>query len=123
MQLALKDNKPRMATIKASGDVECARLDRNTFTRILGPLAEILAFRQYDPNELLDVLQVSDEQLGERSLRAVCGHDGSTVGGHGSNLCAAVPLQRTSSRRLTATGPVGLNGPRSLRWPKGTAPP
>lgn len=45
---ALLANEPRMASCVAVGEVECARMDRDTFTRILGPLGEILKFREYD---------------------------------------------------------------------------
>jgi cAMP-dependent protein kinase regulator len=45
---ALLTNEPRMASCVAAGEVECARMDRDTFTRILGPLGEILKFREYD---------------------------------------------------------------------------
>ena len=44
----LLTNEPRMASCVAVGEVECARMDRDTFTRILGPLGEILKFREYD---------------------------------------------------------------------------
>lgn len=45
---AMLTNEPRMASCVAAGEVECARMDRDTFTRILGPLGEILKFREYD---------------------------------------------------------------------------
>lgn len=45
---ALLTNELRMASCVAVGEVECARMDRDTFTRILGPLGEILKFREYD---------------------------------------------------------------------------
>ena len=45
---ALLLSEPRNANIVATGTVQCARMDRDTFTRILGPLGDILQFREYD---------------------------------------------------------------------------
>jgi cAMP-dependent protein kinase regulator len=37
----LKDNK-RIATVSASGELKCVKLDRDTFERVLGPIEDIL---------------------------------------------------------------------------------
>ncbi|KNE65375.1 cAMP-dependent protein kinase regulatory subunit [Allomyces macrogynus ATCC 38327] len=41
-ELALLSDKPRVATIKAKGKLKCATLGKKAFTRLLGPLAEIM---------------------------------------------------------------------------------
>jgi cAMP-dependent protein kinase regulator len=41
-EIALLMSKPRQATVKATGDVELLVLDRKTFTRVMGPLTDIL---------------------------------------------------------------------------------
>jgi cGMP-dependent protein kinase len=45
---ALLTNEKRMASCIAAGEAECARMDRDTFVRILGPLGDLLSFRKYD---------------------------------------------------------------------------
>ena len=60
---ALLTNEPRMASCIAAGEVECARMDRDTFTRILGPLGEILQFREYDADgkEIVKAAGLADD--------------------------------------------------------------
>lgn len=41
-EIALLESKPRQATCKAVGNVKVLALDRATFTRVLGPMEEIL---------------------------------------------------------------------------------
>lgn len=41
-ELALLNDVPRAASIKATSDMTCATLDRDSFNRLLGPLKEIL---------------------------------------------------------------------------------
>ena len=41
-ELALMRDEPRAATIEATSDIKVARIDRNAFKRILGPIDEIL---------------------------------------------------------------------------------
>ena len=41
-ELALLKDQPRQATIIANGDLKLAKIDRNAFKRILGPLEDIL---------------------------------------------------------------------------------
>ncbi|TPX37115.1 hypothetical protein SmJEL517_g00963 [Synchytrium microbalum] len=42
-ELALLTNKPRAATIKASGRLKCATLGKKAFVRLLGPVVDILS--------------------------------------------------------------------------------
>lgn len=41
-EIALLTNRPRAATVTAVGDVRVLALDRRTFTRVLGPLQDML---------------------------------------------------------------------------------
>jgi cAMP-dependent protein kinase regulator len=41
-EIALLTNRPRAATVTAIGNVTALALDRRTFTRVLGPLADVL---------------------------------------------------------------------------------
>jgi cAMP-dependent protein kinase regulator len=41
-EIALLENQPRLATVRAVGNVKLARLDRQSFTRLLGPVEDIL---------------------------------------------------------------------------------
>jgi cAMP-dependent protein kinase regulator len=41
-ELSLLNDVPRAATIEATSDIKVARIDRNAFKRILGPLEDIL---------------------------------------------------------------------------------
>ncbi|KAG8469682.1 hypothetical protein KFE25_006137 [Diacronema lutheri] len=41
-EIALLTNRPRAATVTAVGEVTVLALDRRTFTRVLGPLADVL---------------------------------------------------------------------------------
>lgn len=41
-EIALLMSKPRQATVKADENVELLVLDRKTFTRVMGPLTDIL---------------------------------------------------------------------------------
>nr|AAA33015.1 cAMP-dependent protein kinase regulatory subunit [Blastocladiella emersonii] len=41
-ELALLSDKPRVATIRAKGKLKCATLGKKAFTRLLGPLADIM---------------------------------------------------------------------------------
>lgn len=69
---ALLTNEPRMASCVAAGEVECARMDRDTFTRILGPLGEILQFREYDADgkEIVKAAGLADDSPGADSTAA-----------------------------------------------------
>lgn len=48
-ELALLDDKPRAASIVTSTEVKVARLGRDGFKRLLGPVEEIMRRTQYDP--------------------------------------------------------------------------
>lgn len=48
-ELALLDDKPRAASIITSTEVKVARLGRDGFKRLLGPVEEIMRRTQYDP--------------------------------------------------------------------------
>eukprot|EP00042_Codosiga_hollandica_P013314 m.30288 g.30288 ORF g.30288 m.30288 type:complete len:357 (+) comp41043_c0_seq1:63-1133(+) len=41
-EMGILNNDPRKATVTASGDLKCAKLDRQRFERLLGPCEEIL---------------------------------------------------------------------------------
>jgi cAMP-dependent protein kinase regulator len=41
-EIALLTSKPRQATVKASGALSVLAIDRATFTRVMGPLDEIM---------------------------------------------------------------------------------
>lgn len=45
---ALLEGDKRMATIVSKGTAIVGRMDQDTFTRLLGPLKDVLEFRQYD---------------------------------------------------------------------------
>ena len=47
-ELALLTDNPRRATIASTHTMKCARMHRREFTRILGPLQDILTFRKYE---------------------------------------------------------------------------
>eukprot|EP01044_Picomonas_judraskeda_P011669 COSAG03_NODE_1609_length_3783_cov_163.901466_2_plen_657_part_00 len=47
-ELALLTDNPRRATIASTTVMKCARMHRREFTRILGPLQDILTFRKYE---------------------------------------------------------------------------
>lgn len=42
IELALLNDSPRAATVKAKGRLKCATLGKKAFTRLLGPVMEIL---------------------------------------------------------------------------------
>jgi len=42
IELALLTDKPRAATIKAKGKIKCATLGKKAFTRLLGPVVDII---------------------------------------------------------------------------------
>ncbi|RJE17849.1 hypothetical protein PHISCL_09813 [Aspergillus sclerotialis] len=48
-ELALLDDKPRAASIVTKSEVKVARLGRDGFKRLLGPVEEILRRTEYDP--------------------------------------------------------------------------
>ena len=74
---ALLTNETRMASCIAAGEVECARMDRDTFTRILGPLGEILKFREYDAD---------GKEVAAGGEAAAGGEGGGGVAGEEANL-------------------------------------
>ena len=41
-EIALMTSKPRQATVKAKGSLKVLALDRATFTRVLGPMEDIM---------------------------------------------------------------------------------
>lgn len=56
-EIALLTNRPRAATVVAVGDIECVKLDRDRFIRVLGPCEEILrrnmeAYNRYIVNRI-----------------------------------------------------------------------
>ena len=55
-ELALLDDKPRQATITAMSEVKVARLGRDGFKRLLGPVEGIMRREEYDEGEGLDPL-------------------------------------------------------------------
>lgn len=42
VELALLNDAPRLATVVAQGRLKCATLGKKAFTRLLGPVLEIL---------------------------------------------------------------------------------
>lgn len=42
LELALLNDKPRAATVVAKGDLKCVTLGKAAFTRLLGPVMDIL---------------------------------------------------------------------------------
>ncbi len=55
-ELALLDDKPRQATIVAKTEVKVARLGRDGFKRLLGPVEGIMRREEYDEGEGMDPL-------------------------------------------------------------------
>ena len=54
-EIALLTDQPRQTTIKAVGRVKCARLERSSFYRLLGPCEDVLrrsmaAYKKYVPH-------------------------------------------------------------------------
>jgi len=41
-QIALLTTKPRQATVTADGNLKCLTVNRRTFSRVMGPLQDIL---------------------------------------------------------------------------------
>ena len=41
-EVALLTSKPRQATVKASGELKVLAVDRATFTRVMGPLDDLM---------------------------------------------------------------------------------
>ncbi|EXJ94580.1 cAMP-dependent protein kinase regulator [Capronia coronata CBS 617.96] len=55
-ELALLDDKPRAASVVAKTNVKVARLGRDGFKRLLGPVESIMRREEYDAGESLDPL-------------------------------------------------------------------
>lgn len=55
-ELALLDDKPRAASVVAKTDVKVARLGRDGFKRLLGPVESIMRREEYDAGDSLDPL-------------------------------------------------------------------
>lgn len=55
-ELALLDDKPRAATVAATTAVKVARLGRDQFKRLLGPVESIMRREEYDAGDHLDPL-------------------------------------------------------------------
>jgi cAMP-dependent protein kinase regulator len=55
-ELALLDDKPRQATIVAKTEVKVAKLGRDGFKRLLGPVEGIMRREEYDDNAGMDPL-------------------------------------------------------------------
>ena len=51
VQIALLTTKTRQATVTADGDLKCLSLDRRTFTRLNGPLQDILMRNSVEYNK------------------------------------------------------------------------
>jgi len=51
-ELALLDDKPRAASVMAKTDVKVARLGRDGFKRLLGPVEQIMRRKEYDIDPL-----------------------------------------------------------------------
>lgn len=58
-ELALLNNRPRAASIVAQTDCKVARLGRDGFLRLLGPVESIMRQQEYEGQEELDPLQPS----------------------------------------------------------------
>lgn len=54
-EIALLFNRPRAATVKASGTLKCVKLDRARFERLLGNLADILKRNMEHYNSLISL--------------------------------------------------------------------
>jgi cAMP-dependent protein kinase regulator len=55
-ELALLDDKPRAASVVAKTEVKVAKLGRDGFKRLLGPVEGIMRREEYDSGEDLDPL-------------------------------------------------------------------
>ncbi len=53
-EVAIILDRPRTATIRAKGKVECVKIDRETFERILGPCQDIMKRNMENYNSLID---------------------------------------------------------------------
>lgn len=56
-EIALLTNRPRAATVISVNEIECVKLDRDRFNRVLGPCEEILrrnmeAYNRYMANKI-----------------------------------------------------------------------
>jgi cAMP-dependent protein kinase regulator len=49
IELALLNDTPRAATVRALTNLKVAKLDKSAFQRLLGPIKDIMARNNYDP--------------------------------------------------------------------------
>ena len=52
-ELSLMFGNPRAATVVARGDLRCLMLDKDSFTRVLGPIADILRRDEKNYNAMM----------------------------------------------------------------------
>jgi cAMP-dependent protein kinase regulator len=50
IELALLNDAPRAATVRALSHLKVAKLDKRAFQRLLGPIKEIMARKDYNPD-------------------------------------------------------------------------
>lgn len=61
-EIALLTNRPRAATVTAVGDVKCVGLDRDRFTRVLGPCEDILRRNIDSYNKFVGISKAEDHK-------------------------------------------------------------
>jgi cAMP-dependent protein kinase regulator len=63
LELALLNDMPRAATIKAQGRLKCATLGKRAFVRLLGPVVEIIKRNSVNYQTIEEQIQQHQQQL------------------------------------------------------------
>jgi len=61
--LALLNDMPRAATVKAQGRLKCATLGKRAFVRLLGPVVEIIKRNSINYQTIEQLIQSHQQQL------------------------------------------------------------
>lgn len=63
LELALLNDMPRAATVKAHGRLKCATLGKRAFVRLLGPVVEIIKRNSINYQTIEQLIQSHQQQL------------------------------------------------------------
>ncbi|KAG0331648.1 hypothetical protein BG004_001558 [Podila humilis] len=106
-ELALLNDMPRMATVRAKGKLKCATLGKRAFVRLLGPVVEIIKRNSANYQTIeQQIQQQQGAQAAAQLAAAAAAAEASSVGGNGSNANGSGGGAAQSPLLSNATTPI-----------------